>query len=73
MGAQVWRDDQGKLRCRRSPGGTEWVVHQGEVQGFVLVDPDTSAGTPPLPVGRRDPDTAEAIIKFLLREERTKT
>lgn len=86
MSALVWRDDNGRLRCRRSPGGVDWYVRQPRAGGFDLWEAvaKESAGAegaaPPsgegpglsgtrVAVGRIDPETAERIIRFLLREE----
>ncbi|MDY0060000.1 MAG: hypothetical protein RBU45_09340 [Myxococcota bacterium] len=103
MGAAVWRDEEGHLRCRRSPGGTAWYVHVPRTYVFELTEEPPSAEPPPaeppeveaaaaatdedegpaptvlgpetvaagrVAVGRIDPETAESIIRFLIRERR---
>ncbi len=73
MSAFVWRDEQNELRCRRSPGGTDWYVLQSQVGSFQLAEALPAAGETAdggVSVGRIDPETAEQIIKFLLREQR---
>jgi hypothetical protein len=73
MAAQIWRDENGRLRCQRSPGGTCWHVTQGklgcfELSEFASADANGGEAAARVSVGRTDPETAEQIIKFLSRE-----
>jgi len=70
MSAFVWRDESGKLRCRRAPGGTDWYVQQSQVGAFQLTEQPDGGEPTGVSVGRIDPETAEQIIKFILREQR---
>ncbi len=71
--ALVWRDEDGRLRCRRSPGSTQWYVTQPEPGLFELWDrpPPGGESGERVVVGRIDPETAEAITRFLLAERRS--